>query len=132
MDAADEKAFAAPGRQQLDRVGDARGPSGEHHDAVGGTMNRYFLGRYAGDEPEKTGDEENADREGREHDQAPQAADHPDTPRGLGPQRCVLGALAMRIGDRHWSSFPIHHGEPEPITLQLAALVTYSIEPSVR
>ena len=35
VDAADQQALAAAGRQQLDRVGDARGAAGEHDDAVG-------------------------------------------------------------------------------------------------
>ena len=46
VDAADQQPLAAPGRQQLDRVGDARGAAGQRHDAVGIAVERDLLGRH--------------------------------------------------------------------------------------
>ena len=51
MHAADEQALAAPGGEQLDRVRDARGAAGQHHDAVGVAVERDFLARHMPDEP---------------------------------------------------------------------------------
>ena len=51
MHAGDQQPFAALGRQQFDRVGNARGRPGQHHDAVGLAVERHFLVRNAQDEP---------------------------------------------------------------------------------
>ena len=45
VDAGDQQALAALGRQQLDGVGNARGGAGQHHDAVGLAVELHLLGR---------------------------------------------------------------------------------------
>ena len=77
VQAADEQALAAPGRQEFERVGDARSAAGQRHDAVGIAMERNFGGRHPADEPHEPA---SYCRHGGESDDCRRSSDAPQPP----------------------------------------------------
>ncbi len=74
--AADQQALAAPGGEQLDRIRDARGAAGEHHDAVGIAVERDLRRRHVPDEPDEAAAEDRHDGEHGEQHGAHEPAHH--------------------------------------------------------
>ena len=95
IDAGDEQALAAAGGEQFERVGDARGAAGQHHDAVGVAIERDFLARQ---QPDETGEAErerqhaeNGELDGHRRDAPPSdgglKARHRSSSRRISPRR---------------------------------------------
>ncbi len=71
MDAGDQQPFAAFGRQQFDRVGNAQGGAGQRHDAIGLAFDRHFLLRDLRGKPEEAArQQQTADNRDRHREKA--------------------------------------------------------------
>src|SRR5215813_22890 len=82
----DQQALAATGSEEFDRVGNARGATGEDHNSICFAIEGDFSVRYAIGKPEKAGDQGGADEN--------------DERKGGSPDRLSKRVCCARLGVR--------------------------------